>query len=53
MNEKEMFRIKDAVINCYKILMDNTNGIFLPSDARRTALFGVQIYGLQYAVPPV
>lgn len=37
---KDMFRIKDAVINCYKILMDGTNGIFLPSDARRTALFG-------------
>lgn len=40
MKEKELFRIKDAVINCYKILMDGTNGIFLPSDARRTALFG-------------
>ena len=42
MNEKEMFRIKDAVINCYKILMDETNGIFFPSDTRRSAIFGAE-----------
>lgn len=42
MKEKEMFRIKDAVINGYKILMDDTNGIFLPSNTRRTSLFGAK-----------
>lgn len=42
MKEKEMFRIKDAVINGYKIIMDDTNGIFLPSDVRREALFGAK-----------
>ena len=42
MKDDELFGIKDTVINGYKILMDETNGVFLPSDSRREALFGAK-----------